>query len=284
MRPVVRGENLALVLLQLRRGKPLRVHQRLLALVVRRRQRQVRLRDLDVIAEDRVIAHLQRADSRPLPLAIFDGRNRLPPGGRNRSQLIQLRVHSRRNRAAIDQRQRRLGHQRLHNPRRHVVERVETCGDRAPPRRRHRVQRRLQSRQPRQARGQRAHIARPGRIQRNAAPAAAPDRESRQTPAESLRASADRRAPRPPPHSALQSPPHRSAAAESSPAAAACPSASGTHPACETASRGRPGPEKAAPPVPDSAPSPGPVRAPSSAPRNFRLSMCSASFFCVVRT
>ena len=76
-RPIVRGEYLALVFLQLRRRKPLGIHQRLLALIVRRSQREVGLGDLDVISEDRVIANFQRTDPRTLPLALFDCRNRL---------------------------------------------------------------------------------------------------------------------------------------------------------------------------------------------------------------
>ena len=75
---VVRGEDFAFVVLQLRRGEALGIDQRLFALVVGRREREVRLGDLDVVAEDRVIAHLQRADAGALPLALLDGRNRLP--------------------------------------------------------------------------------------------------------------------------------------------------------------------------------------------------------------
>ena len=57
-RPLVRGQHADLVLLQLRGGEALRVGQGLLALVVRRHQRQVGARDLDRIAEDIVKANL----------------------------------------------------------------------------------------------------------------------------------------------------------------------------------------------------------------------------------
>ena len=56
-------QHLALVVLQLRRGEALGVGQRLLALVVGRRQMQVGARDLDVVAEDVVEAHLERLDA-----------------------------------------------------------------------------------------------------------------------------------------------------------------------------------------------------------------------------
>jgi hypothetical protein len=49
-------------LLQLRRRKPLRIHQRLLALIVRRHRLRIRLRHLKVVPEDRIEPHLQRSN------------------------------------------------------------------------------------------------------------------------------------------------------------------------------------------------------------------------------
>ncbi len=125
---VVRGENLAFVFFQFRRREPFRIHQRLLALVVGGGHGEVRLGDLDVVAEDRVIADLERADAGALPLALFDGRNRLPAG---RGDARADRRAPRSTPAAIAppsaMRQRRLRHQRRIDARGHVVERVEAC-------------------------------------------------------------------------------------------------------------------------------------------------------------
>ena len=62
-------QNLRLVLLQLRSGEALGIHQRLLALVVGGRVVQVRLRNLDVVAENRIELYLERPDSGALALA-----------------------------------------------------------------------------------------------------------------------------------------------------------------------------------------------------------------------
>ena len=199
---IVRGQNLDLVLLQLRRRKPLRIHQRLLALVIRRSHREIRLRDLDVVAEHRVVAHLQRTNSRPRrsrsSIAAIDCRPVVeiarsssssastpaaiaPPSaivsGGSATSVVAIRavtsssVSSRRNQFA-------------------------------PQRSGHRLQRSLQSRQPRQACRQRAHIARSGGIQT----------QPRQQPLQIenpvkrspylLALHQIARAPRPPPHSA----------------------------------------------------------------------------------
>ena len=61
-------EHQRLVLLQLGRDVALGVDQRLLADVVGRDERRVGLRDLDVVAEDLVVADLERLDAGALPL------------------------------------------------------------------------------------------------------------------------------------------------------------------------------------------------------------------------
>src|ERR1035438_10099471 len=70
---VVRGQYLALILLQLRRGEPLGIYQRLLALVVGGSHGHVSFGYLDVISKNRVIAYLQRTYAGPLALPILDG-------------------------------------------------------------------------------------------------------------------------------------------------------------------------------------------------------------------
>ena len=59
----------SLLFFQLRRGEAFGVHQCLLALVIRRRQVQIGLRDFDVVAEDIVEADLERGDAGALALA-----------------------------------------------------------------------------------------------------------------------------------------------------------------------------------------------------------------------
>ena len=68
---LVGAEHLLFVLLQRRRDEPLAARDRLLAHVVGRDGVQVRLRDLDVVAEHAVEADLERRDPRPRALALF---------------------------------------------------------------------------------------------------------------------------------------------------------------------------------------------------------------------
>src|SRR4029077_5951509 len=69
---------LAFVFLQLCRREAFRVHQRLFALVVSRREMHIGLRNLDVVTEYLVIANLERRDSGAFPFALLHRRNRLP--------------------------------------------------------------------------------------------------------------------------------------------------------------------------------------------------------------
>ena len=62
--PLVGAEHLFFVFLQRRRDEPLASGDGLLAVVVGRNGVQIRFRDLDVVAEDAVVAHLQRVDAR----------------------------------------------------------------------------------------------------------------------------------------------------------------------------------------------------------------------------
>ncbi len=66
------AEDALLQLLQSRRREALGVDQRLLALKVLRDQRQVRLADLDVVAEDAVVGDAQAADAAALTLLCLE--------------------------------------------------------------------------------------------------------------------------------------------------------------------------------------------------------------------
>ena len=68
---LVGAEDLLLVLLERRRDESLAAGDRLLAVVVGRHACQVRPRDLDVVAEDPVVADLQRRDAGPRALGFF---------------------------------------------------------------------------------------------------------------------------------------------------------------------------------------------------------------------
>ena len=80
----MRSKNFALVFLEFGRGESFGVDERLLALVVGWRHGEVRLCDLDVVAEDRVVPHLERTDAGALALALFDSGDGLAARGRNR--------------------------------------------------------------------------------------------------------------------------------------------------------------------------------------------------------
>ena len=62
---------LPLIFFQLGRSKPLGIHQRLFAFIVRRSQMQVWFRDFNVVAKDLIEANLQRADVGALALALL---------------------------------------------------------------------------------------------------------------------------------------------------------------------------------------------------------------------
>ncbi len=133
-RPLLRAQDIALVCLQLRRGEALGIHQRLLAFVVGRSQCQIAFADLDVVAKDRVVTHLQRTDAGARPLALFDGGNRLPGIATQSAQPVQLLMHPFGNRTSIGHRQRRFGDQRALNGCHQIVQRVQLAGKPLPQR------------------------------------------------------------------------------------------------------------------------------------------------------
>ena len=69
---------------------------RLLAAVVGRHRREVRARDLDVVAEHAVELDLQRRDAGALALARLDGGDAAAPAGRDVAQLVELGARRRR--------------------------------------------------------------------------------------------------------------------------------------------------------------------------------------------
>ena len=97
-------ENLRFELLQLRRREPLGVHERLLALVIGGNERKVRLRDLEVIAENVVEAHFERGDAGARALAGFDPGDQLLRRTAERAQLVERGVKALANQIAFAER------------------------------------------------------------------------------------------------------------------------------------------------------------------------------------
>src|ERR1035437_10089657 len=109
-------EHLDLVLLQLWRGKALGVDQGLLTFVLPRREVQVRLGDLEVIAEDAVELDLQRTDAGPLAFALLDLCDVLLAVTAQVAKFVESRIDPRADDTAVRQRKRRLIFERRHEP------------------------------------------------------------------------------------------------------------------------------------------------------------------------
>ena len=109
-RALLRAQDAVLVLLELLGDEPFRVRHRLLADVFRRCGRELGAGDFDVVAEDFVVADLERLDARAL---LFGG---LEPGDpvaalrRGVAQFIQLGMIARADHAALADGRRRLVH------------------------------------------------------------------------------------------------------------------------------------------------------------------------------
>ena len=106
--PLLGVEDLLLVLLELGREEALGVDQRLLAHVVGRDLGQVGLGHLDVVAEDLVVADLERADAGPLPLAALELGDEGLAGAADRAQVVELGVPAVLDDAALGQEEGRL--------------------------------------------------------------------------------------------------------------------------------------------------------------------------------
>src|SRR5271170_623359 len=131
--PLFRGQYFPFMLLQFRRSKPLRIHQSLLPLVVRRRQMQIRFRNLDIETENLVISNFQRPNPSPLPLALLHRSNNLPPLPRNIVQLIELRIESPPNHARIASHRRWIVRNPPRNHLPHISHFVQLLAQRSQP-------------------------------------------------------------------------------------------------------------------------------------------------------
>ena len=129
--PLVRAQDLGLVLAERRRAEALAAGNRLLALVVRRGQVQVGLRDLDVVAEHPVEADLQRADAGPLAFRRFHVGDDLPARSADRPQLVDLGIQAVLREAAFARQRRRVVGQRALDALPHVGQVVQ-LGAQAP--------------------------------------------------------------------------------------------------------------------------------------------------------
>src|ERR1017187_8483909 len=74
--PLLRGQNLRLVVLQLRRREAFCVHQGLLSLVVSRDRSTIRLSDFQVIPKDGVESYLEAPNAGALALPLLDAGER----------------------------------------------------------------------------------------------------------------------------------------------------------------------------------------------------------------
>src|SRR5207248_944606 len=108
--PLGRGQYPRFMLLERRRHEPLPIGDRLSALIIRRNEMEVRLRDLDVIAEHFVEADLERLESRSLPLVGLNSGYQILSAYTMITQRIELGVGAGRDRRLVAERNRRLGH------------------------------------------------------------------------------------------------------------------------------------------------------------------------------
>ena len=133
--PLVGAEHLLLVLLQRRRDVALAAGDRLLALVVGRHGVQVRLRDLDVVAEDPVVADLERGDAGPRALLLLHLRDDLLARPADRAQFVERRVEAVADEAAVAGERRRLVDERRFDGRAHLRHVVQFGGQASEERR-----------------------------------------------------------------------------------------------------------------------------------------------------
>ena len=121
-------QDFPLQLFQLRRGVPLRVHQRLLALIIVRNQVRVGFGYLDVVTENVVEPHLERLYARARPLPRLQLGHVLPAVPADVAQFVQLRVTARANGPAVGQVHGRSVRDRGQNPLPHLRDLVEDRG------------------------------------------------------------------------------------------------------------------------------------------------------------
>ena len=133
--PLVGAEHFLLVFLQRRRDEPLSTGDRLLAVVVGRHRMQVRLRNLDVVAEHAVVADLQRVDAGASALAFFELGDHLLARSADAPQFVDFGVEAVADVAAIPHQRAGVVDETAVDIVAHVDEVVERADERAGERR-----------------------------------------------------------------------------------------------------------------------------------------------------
>ena len=104
-------QDLLLVLFELRRDEPLRVTHGLLADVLAFQPVQVRFGDLDVVAENAVVVHLEGLDPGALALLLLQFGDPALSARTDHAQVVEVLVVSRADEPALRQREGRIVHQ-----------------------------------------------------------------------------------------------------------------------------------------------------------------------------
>src|SRR5688572_33118253 len=105
---------------------------------------EVRLRNLDVIAEDAIEANLERADAGALPLALFHLGDHLPSRSAVRAELIKAGIDAVARKPAIAGERRRFVDQRAVDVVPQIGQLVERSGERTHQRRLQCIEQQLQ--------------------------------------------------------------------------------------------------------------------------------------------
>ena len=166
---LLRVENLRLILLQFGSRKALGIHQRLLALVIGGREMQVRLRNLNVVAKNRIELDLERANAGAFALTRFDLCQVLLRVAAQVAEFVEVFVNARRDDATIAQRQRRLWNERAVDSLTQVAEFVDRDMQCAEARRSQTGKHGSHLGNTSQRCRQRQHVSRIRRLQRDAA-------------------------------------------------------------------------------------------------------------------
>ena len=122
---VARGQNLLLKVFKFLGDVALAVHERLLADVRVGDEVLERIRDLDIVAEDLVVADLQRADAGLFLLARLDVGEKPLAARQNLVQAVDFGIVALADESALTHGKRRLVDERVADALRHVGERVE---------------------------------------------------------------------------------------------------------------------------------------------------------------
>ena len=165
---LVGAEHLLFVFLQRRRDEPLAAGDRLLPVVVGRHRVQIRFRDLDVVAEHAVVAHLQRVDAGARALAFFELGDHLLARAADATQVVELGVEAVADVAAVAHQRTGLVDEAAVDVVAHVDEIVERAHERPRQRRLARIEEQPDARHDRNRLLQADEIARSGIAERGA--------------------------------------------------------------------------------------------------------------------